>query len=192
MVDAAPHHRFTYAEYLAREQETGLRHEWLDGAIYAMSGGTPEHARLISITSHVLQLLVDPRRCRVFSSDLKIRVPATGLATYPDVSVVSGPLVLDDEDPNAVTNPTVLVEVLSRSTEAYDRGEKWAHYRKLPGLQAYLLVDQVRPRVELYERAGADFLHRLAEAGEALTLVALGGGELRVDDLYAAQLPAPA
>jgi len=191
VVDAAPHHRFTYAEYLARERETGLKHEWLDGAIYAMSGGTPEHARLIAEVAHALRGLIDPRRCRVFSPDLKIRVQKTGLATYPDVAVVCGDLELDVEDRHAVVNPTVLVEVLSHSTEAYDRGEKWVHYRQIPSLRAYILVDQIHTRVELYERAGDDvFTHRVAEAGQDLAITALGG-ILRVDDLYMARIPLP-
>lgn len=97
--------------------------------------------------------------------------------------MVCGPLELDRDDPNAVVNPTVLVEVLSPSTEAYDRGEKWAHYRRLPSLLAYVLVDQLRPRLEVYERASADsFLHRLAGAGESLHLACLGA-DLAVDEL---------
>ena len=181
---AARHHLFSYAEYLAREQETGLKHEWLDGELFAMAGGSPEHARLIAAVTHALSSLVEPRRCRVYTAELKIRVAASGLATYPDVAVVCGPLELDREDANAVVNPTLLVEVLSPSTEAYDRGEKWAHYRRIPTLAAYVLVDQLRPRVELYERASVDtFLHRLAGPGERLHLACLGA-DLAVDDLH--------
>lgn len=114
-----------------------------------------------------------------------MRVKATGLATYPDVTVVCGLLELDREDKDAVVNPVVLVEVLSRNTEAYDRGEKWAQYRRIESLQAYLLVDQIRPRVEIYERAGADaFLHRVVESG-TLMIRPLEIG-LDVDALYAA------
>lgn len=191
MAQPIPHTQFSYAEYLERERETGLKHEWLDGQIFAMAGGTPEHARLLFETGHLLRLAVVPGRCRVFTSDLKIRVQATGLATYPDVVVVCGATELDGVDPNAVVNPSVLVEVLSRTTEAYDRGEKWAHYRTIPSLQAYLLVDQLRPRVEMFERTAGGFLHRMAEAGQRLTIPGLGA-ELDVDALYAAQLVATA
>jgi len=187
VVQPIPHTQFSYAEYLEREQETGLKHEWLDGQIFAMAGGTPEHARLVFEAGHLLRLAIDPKRCRVFTADLKIRVQATGLATYPDVAVVRGSAELDSVDPNAVINPIVLVEVLSRTTEAYDRGEKWAHYRTIPSLQAYLLVDQLRPRVEMFERTADGFLHRMAEAGQRLSIPGLGA-ELDIDALYAAQL----
>ena len=188
MAQPIVHTRFTYEEYLERERETGLKHEWLDGQIYAMSGGTPEHARLIAAVTHALFGAIDPRRCQVFSSELKVRVKATGLATYPDVAVVCGPLELDREDDNAVVNPTLLVEVLSRRTEAYDRGEKWAHYRQLPSLRAYVLVDQLRPRVEIYERVdGHLFTHRVVEAGQRLGAKCLAG-EIEIDSLYASSV----
>ena len=181
---AARHHVFSYAEYLARERETELKHEWLDGEIFAMAGGSPEHARLIAAVTHALSSLVNPARCRVYTAELKIRIAPSGLATYPDVTVVCGPLQLDREDPHAIVNPTVLVEVLSPTTEAYDRGEKWAHYRRIESLQAYVLVEQFRPRIEVYERASADaFLHRIAGPGESLALTCLGGA-LAVDALY--------
>ncbi|MBK6514267.1 MAG: Uma2 family endonuclease [Polyangiaceae bacterium] len=188
MVVATPHHVFSYEEYLERERVTGLKHEFLEGHVFAMAGGTPEHARLIAEVSFALRSLIDPRRCRVFSSELKVRVRATGLVTYPDVAVVCGDVERDEADPNAVLNPTILVEVLSPSTEAYDRGEKWAHYRRIEGLAAYVLVSVVPARLEVYERqANGDFVHRVAERGETLAL-ACAGGALEVDALYAAAL----
>ncbi len=188
MTATAPHHVFSYAEYLAREQETGLRHEFLGGAIYAMAGGTPEHARLIATIAHMLLGALDPKRCRVFSSELKILIGPTGLATYPDVAVVCGDLQLASEDANAVTNPKVLVEVLSPSTEAYDRGEKWAHYRRVASLEAYVLVSQIPRRLEVYERqSNGDFVHRIADVGEALPVACLNV-TLDVDALYAGAL----
>jgi Uma2 family endonuclease len=187
MVSPARHHRFSYAEYLEREQATGLKHEWLDGQIFAMAGGSPEHARLIGEVVFALRSLTGTGPCRVFSSELKLRVRATGLATYPDVAVVCGPLELDAEDRHAVTNPTLIVEVLSPSTEAYDRGEKWSHYRRMPSLQAYILVDQIKPRLEMYERTPDGFLNHIADAGQELVLRALGGS-IRVDGIYASSL----
>lgn len=183
MSAAVPHHVFSYREYLERERETGLKHEFRDG------GGPPEHARLIAAVTIALGRMVDPRSCRVFSSELKIRVAATGLTTYPDVTVVCGEAARDAEDPNALANPKLLVEVLSPSTEAYDRGEKWAHYRRLDSLEAYLLVSQLPERVEIYERIPAGqgdpgaFSHRLAGRGEDLTIRCLGG-VLHIDELY--------
>lgn len=170
MTEHVRHHRFSYAEYLARERDTGLRHEFLDGQVFAMTGGTPEHARLIAEVSFALRDAVDPKRCRVFSSDLRIRIAATGLATYPDVAVVCGTVEVDRDDANAIVNPTVLVEVLSPSTEAYDRGEKWAHYRRIESLQAYVLVAPVAERIEAFVRSDAGFVNVVASADEPLEL----------------------
>ena len=187
----APHHVFTYAEYLERERETGLKHEFVDGQVFAMVGGTPEHARLIAAMSAALSGMVDPARCRVFSSDLKIRVGETGLATYPDVAVVCGDPAGHPDDRLAVVNPTVLVEVPSARTEAYDRGEKWAHYRRIPSLQAYVLVGQIPARLEAFEpQESGEFVHRIAETGESLDLACLGGS-VGVAPLYEHRLPEP-
>jgi Uma2 family endonuclease len=184
MVSATPHHVFTYAEYLARETETGLKHEFLGGQVFAMAGGTPEHARLIAATTIALGRMIDPKTCRLFTSELKIRVEATGLATYPDIAIVCGEVARDAADHNALTNPQLLVEVLSPSTEAYDRGEKWAHYRRIASLQAYVLVGQAPERLEVYERQpSGDWVHRVAVRGESLPLACLGGG-LEAEALY--------
>lgn len=193
MSAAVPHHVFSYREYLDRELETGLKHEFLNERIYPTASASPEHARLIAAMTIALGRLVDPRKCRIFSSELKVRVTATGLATYPDVTIVCGDAVRDMEDPNAIVNPKLVVEVLSAGTEAYDRGEKWAHYRRIETLEAYVLVSQLPERVELYERiplgrdnAGA-FLHRIATREEELAITCLNGA-LRVDDLYVGAL----
>lgn len=190
VVAGNPHHVFTYAEYLAHERDTGLRHEFLAGQIFAMAGGTPEHARLISEVSFVLRGAIDPQQCRVFSNDLKVCVKATGLVTYPDVTIVCGEPVRDATDSNAIVNPKVIVEVLSAGTEAYDRGEKWAHFRTIDSLQAYVLVSQIPQRIEVFERVGPgrdssrEFVHRLAGPHEALRIDCLEA-TLSVDALYA-------
>jgi Uma2 family endonuclease len=169
VTEHARHHRFSYDEYLARERETGLRHEFLDGQVFAMTGGTPEHARLIAEVSFALRRAVDPKQCRVFSADLRVRTP-TGLSTYPDVAVVCGAVDVARDDMNAVVNPTVLVEVLSPSTEAYDRGEKWAHYRRIESLQAYVLVSPVAERIEAFVRSEAGFVNVVVSGDEPLEL----------------------
>lgn len=186
MAQPIPHHYFTYAEYLQYEQDSDRKHEWLDGHVSAMAGGTAEHAALTAELGFVLRRAVDPARCRTYSSDLRVRVEATGLSTYPDLSVVCGPLRFDTTDKLALVNPTVLVEVLSPSTEAYDRGQKWAHYQQIPSLRAYLLADPVQARLELYERSdGQEFSYRAAAAGQRLALQALGI-ELEVHAIYTA------
>lgn len=152
MVAAANAARLPYAEYLALEEKSDAKHEYIGGRVYAMSGGTPAHARLASTVGGMLRAQLGGKRCVTFTSDLRVRVLATGLATYPDVTVVCGKLERDPDDENAVVNPIVLVEVLSASTEAYDREEKFAHYRRIPSLRAYVLVSQEERRVEMFSR----------------------------------------
>jgi len=119
----------TFAEYVALEKMSTVRHEYLDGAVWAMAGGSPEHAGIAGNVVALLSTQLREQPCRVFGSALKGRVVATGLGTYPDVSVVCGHLELDPDDTkgHTVTNPRLVVEVLSPSTEEYDRGEKLAH-----------------------------------------------------------------
>jgi Uma2 family endonuclease len=147
------HHHYTYEEYLAYECDSRLKHEYEDGEIVAMAGGTPRHSALALRVGAAL----DARRpdgCIAFQSDLRVRVLATGKTTYPDASMVCGPIERDPVDPSGttITNPTVIVEVLSPSTEEEDRGNKWQHYQLMPSLMEHLLVSQTEPRVESYRR----------------------------------------
>jgi Uma2 family endonuclease len=150
---ARPRHHYTYAEYLAYERDSGLKHEYDGGEILAMAGGSRRHNALALRVGAAL----DAGRsagCVAFQSDQKIRVLATGRATYPDVSIVCGPIEGDPADPSGstITNPTLLVEVLSPSTEQDDRGSKWQHYQMIPSLQEYVLVSQAEARVERFRR----------------------------------------
>lgn len=146
-------HRYSYAEYLAYERDSQLKHEYVDGEIIAMAGGSIRHSALASRVGAALE---NSRRsgCIVFQSDMRLRVLATGKATYPDVSMVCGAIEGDPGDPggSTITNPTLIVEVLSPSTEQVDRGEKWQDYQRIPSLQEYVLVSQSQPRIEWYRR----------------------------------------
>jgi Uma2 family endonuclease len=179
---ALEQHR-TYAEYLELEASSPLKHEWLRGRTYAMSGGTPEHSAIATNVIRSLGNQLEGRPCRVFTSDLRVRVPATGLATHPDVSVVCGRLENDQEDPNAATNPVVVVEVLSPSTEQYDRDEKFAHFRRLPSLRAYVLISHEERRIEVSTRNddGSWTLRETREGRAHIEPIAL---ELVVEDVY--------
>jgi Uma2 family endonuclease len=174
----------TYAEYFAFEDKAVERHELLNGEVFAMGGGTIEHARLIASIGIALGSALRDRPCSVYSSELRIRIRATGLTTYPDVSVVCGQPEADVEDPHAIVNPTLVVEVLSDSTEAYDRGEKAAHYRHLPSLREYVLVSQHRPRIEVYRKNDAGrweiYEH---ESGSQVELASVGCS-IGVDEVY--------
>jgi Uma2 family endonuclease len=154
MAGTAPsRHRYTYAEYLAYEQDSGLKHEYENGEILAMAGGSRRHNALASRISAALEQ-GRGAGCVAFQSDQKVRVLATGKATYPNATLVCGPIEGDPADPlgATITNPTALVEVLSPSTEQEDRGNKWQHYQLIPSLQEYVLVSQSETRVERYRR----------------------------------------
>ncbi|WP_437667551.1 Uma2 family endonuclease [Sorangium sp. So ce1182] len=174
----------SYAEYLEQERASPTKHEFLNGEIFAMAGGTPEHARLCMSVGAELRAQLRGRPCAVYSADLRVRVQATGLSTYPDVSVVCGKLERDLEDKDAALNPSVLVEVLSDSSEAYDRGQKFAHYRHIPSLREYVLVSQHEPRIEVFHRNEDDsWTLREARAGQGAHLEAIGC-TLSVDEVY--------
>lgn len=182
----APAHRihYTYAEYLALEASSNVKHEYLDGQIYAMAGGTPEHAALAAAVIGLLFPELRRGRCRAYDADLRVRVPSTGLATYPDVTVVCGPLERDAEDEHAVTNPTLIVEVLSRSTEEYDRGDKFEHYKGLASLRQYVLVSHRERRLEVWTRdADGGFTCAVARDGDVLHLASIDA-RLDVRELY--------
>jgi Uma2 family endonuclease len=148
-----PRRRFGYHEYLAYERDSGMKHEYDDGSILAMAGGWRRHNALAARVVAALEN-ARPAGCVVFQSDQRVRVLATGRATYPDVSMVCGRIEGDPGDPTdtTLTNPALIVEVLSPTTEEDDRGAKWQHYQLLPSLQEYVLVSQSAPRVEVYRR----------------------------------------
>jgi Uma2 family endonuclease len=168
-------HRLTESEYLALERAAPFKSEYFDGEMFAMAGGSPMHSLIAANVIRELGLKLKGRPCLAFTSDLRLKVEATGLCTYPDVSVVCGPLRYAAGTDDTVVNSTLLIEVLSDSTEAYDRGEKFQHYRQIPSLKEYLLVSQRLARIEQYgRRPNAEWALRVAEGKDArLTLPAL-------------------
>ena len=173
---------YTYDEYIALEDASTVRHEYLDGEIYAMAGGSPDHAALAASVIALLQVQLPPG-CRVFSSDLRIRIPATGLATYPDAAVVCGATARAADDRLAVTNPLLLVEVTSPSTEEYDRGEKLRHYTQLPSVREVLIVSHREPHLTLHRREGDSWISLEARRGESVPLEAFSGS-LAVNEVF--------
>ena len=175
----------SYDAYLESEAASEVKHEFLRGELYAMAGGTPEHAALAMTIGAELNYSLRGRPCRVYSSDLRVRVEATDLSTYPDLAVVRGALETSAIDPNAAINPVVIVEVLSDSTEGYDRGEKFAHYRQIPSLREYILVSQQTRRLEShYKNDAGEWVLREAGPGAALELRALEDVRLETDVVY--------
>lgn len=143
--------RYTAAEYLAFERRSDTKHEFYRGELFAMSVGTGPHSLLGANFLAALHTALRERPCRVFTSDMRIVCP-TGLYTYPDVSVVGGKIQYEDATNDVLLNPIVIVEVLSPTTEAYDRGTKFKHYQTIPSLREFVLVSQHGPRVEHYAR----------------------------------------
>lgn len=187
---------YTPAEYLAREREDAERHEYLDGEIYAMAGESPEHGAICTNIGGQLYNQLRGRDSQVFSKDMKIRSGPTppqqavrvqkGLYSYPDLVVVCGELKFHDERRDVLLNPTVIIEVLSPTTEAFDRGEKWARYQTwLLELSDYLLVSQSRPQIDHYQRrAGGEWIYTLVNKLEDGLRLDSVGCELRLAEVY--------
>jgi Uma2 family endonuclease len=177
--------RLTESEYLAIEREGLDKHEYWDGEVFAMAGASFVHNQLVGNLTRVLGNLVLDVPCIVLPSDMKIRVPLRkGGYVYPDVSVVCGRPEHIDERTDVITNPVVVVEVLSGSTELFDRGEKFAGYRSLPSLFDYVLVAQDQVRIEHFAR-GPDGTWVLRELGPGTRLQCMGlPGEIAIDDIY--------
>ncbi len=183
MVDPVLAAHVSYVDYLALERTSETKHEYINGLVYAMAGGSLDHSRLSMNCGRVLGVALTGRPCVTFNSDARVRILETGRSTYPDLSVVCGRLERAPDDPDAITNPTVIVEVLSDSTEASDRGDKFAHYRRLPSLQQYVLVSQTTSRIEVFTRQGETWTLSEAAAGQTLRLSSLDV-EISVDDVY--------
>jgi Uma2 family endonuclease len=144
---------FTPEEYLDLERQSEIRHEFLDGTVYAMSGESPAHSTICFNLGGILHLQLRGTNCRGFSPNMKVRAGEAGLYAYPDLAIVCGEPTFHDKHRDVLLNPTVIFEVLSRSTQTYDRGEKFERYREhVETLQDYVLVSQDRPRVEHHHR----------------------------------------
>ena len=154
---AAPAY-LTSAEYLALERKATTKSEYLNGRVYAMVGASREHNLIAVNMASELHGQLRERPCETYINDMRVKVAPAGLYTYPDVVVVCENPRFEDDDLDTLLNPTVLIEILSPSTEAYDRGEKFAYYRQLESLREYLLVAQNRVCVERYFRQGAQWL----------------------------------
>lgn len=178
-------HRYTYGDYVALEMGSPTKHEFLDGEIYAMAGGSEEHSALAAEVVRALGNAVEDRTCRVHTSDLRIYVEAAGLATFPDGAVVCGPLAQHGPSPIATAlNPQVLVEVTSDSSEEYDTGAKLEWYRTIPTLREYIIVSHRERRITIHQRGARDeWTARVAISGGRVPIGSLGA-DLVVDAIY--------
>lgn len=173
---AEPKLYLTAEDYLALERESVEKHEYIDGRIAAMVGGSDEHGLIqVGVTS-LLRAALRGRGCYVYPSDVRIGIPAANVYTYPDTSVICGARQFGDGRRDTLLNPTLLVEVLSPSTESHDRGRKFGYYRQIPSLQEYVLVAQDTPMIEHYIRqADGTWLWSAVEGlAETITLPTIG------------------
>lgn len=174
-----------YDAYLAHEAESDDKHEWINGHVYAMSRGTPEHGRL---SAAMVRALPQTGDCRVYSSDTLLYVENAQHSTYADASIVCGAILTRGaKDKNgkslgeAITNPSVVVEVLSKSTEQRDRNERFLVFQQLDSLEEYVLVSQDERRIEVRRRSGRDWTSDVKVAGQ---MVRIHGSDIAVDVIY--------
>jgi len=171
-----PQRPLTEQEYLEIERAAEFRSEFFQGEMFAMAGGTPMHSLIAANTIGELRAALERGPCLVFESNLRVKVESSGLYTYPDLSVACEAPRFADENEDTLVNPIVLVEVLSESSEGYDRGRKFEMYRRIPSLREYILVSQWEPRIESFVRQG-DGTWLLQEAvgpESSLTITSLG------------------
>ncbi|HET9984232.1 MAG TPA: Uma2 family endonuclease [Longimicrobiales bacterium] len=184
--------RITPREYLERERSAEYRSEYVNGRVYAMTGASRAHNVITVNASRELSGQLGGRPCEVYASAMRVKVGPTGLYTYPDVVVVCGTPAFEDRHADTLLGPGVIIEVLSPSTAGYDRGEKFAHYRRLASLREYVLVSQDRMRVEHYARQGERWVLTELNAPEHVVALESIGCTLRLGDLYErVELPPP-
>ena len=147
-----PKGKMTEAEYLAFERESAFKHEFVDGEVYMMTGASARHNRITFSINSVLGPQIRGKGCSGYSPDMRVRTPQTGTYAYPDVTIVCGDEQLAEDDKMVLLNPTVIFEVLSPSTESYDRSKKFEYYREIASLQEYILVSQDRAYIERFVR----------------------------------------
>ncbi|MEZ2235029.1 Uma2 family endonuclease [Microcoleus sp.] len=176
---------YTAQEYLEAEVNSVDRHEFINGEIILMAGGTPNHNEITSILNAILRVSLKGKPYSIFASDQRLWVPQLNNYTYPDVMVVAKPIELQSGRTDTITNPVLIAEVLSKGTRAYDRDDKFAAYRSIPSFQEYLLIDQYRLRVEQYSKTDANkwIFSEYSCAGDRLMLTSVQV-EIAIADLY--------
>jgi Uma2 family endonuclease len=190
---AQPIVKYSLADYLAFEEQSETKHEYYAGEIFAMAGARPAHNRICFNLNGILFSLLRGSDCVGYSSDQKIWIEAAQLNTYADLTIVCGRADYDPGQPILLTNPRVIIEVLSPSTMAYDRGEKWEFYQQLPSLMEYLLVWQDRAQIEQYSRQADDSwrYRRIVGLEESVGLSSIGC-ELSLAEIYSGiEFPPP-
>ena len=182
-----PNILLTEREYLAIERLAEFRSEFYNGEMFALAGASRQHNRIVTNLVTTLDTQLRDRPCNVYSSDMRVRVKNTGLFTYPDVVVTCGDEEFADDEQDTLLNPLVILEVLSDSTEAYDRGKKFEHYQNIGSLSTYVLVTQDHSRIERYVRRedGRAWIYTEFHEADAVVRIEAIGCELKLEDVYA-------
>lgn len=171
-------------EYLRMEQQSEVKHEYFHGEVFAMVGASENHSLISGSAYAALYLLALRYSCKIYPSNLRVRIPATGLYTYPYISTVCGTPQFEDSEVDTLLNPTVIIEVLSSSTEKYDRGKKFQHYRTLTSLQEYVLISHDSVRVEHFVKQGTQWVPTDANTLEAILALPSIDGIVAVKNIY--------
>lgn len=183
-MSSQPQKRCTAAEYLTLERQAQQRNEFFNGQIFAMAGASRAHNLIALNVGSELRSQFRGRPCEAYVADMRLKVSASGLYTYPDVIALCGQPVFEDAHVDTLVNPAVIVEVLSDSTEAFDRGERFAQYRRLESLRDYVLIAQNKVRVEHYVRQGDQWVLSEASAiGSSIHLASIGC-DLAINAIY--------
>ena len=175
----------TPEEYLAFERRSLERHEYVDGELFAMSGASERHNQIVVNLSGEIRTQFKGRSCRVYTNDMRIRIAGTKRYCYPDVAALCDPAVFDDEQKDTLINPSLIIEVLPASTEAYDRGEKFEYYRRIESLMEFVLVAQDKPYIERFTRQSNDQWLFTATSGiESFVELSSAGCRLSLAEIY--------
>ncbi len=184
-MSSLPSYRLSPEEYLSLERQARHKSEYIDGLVYAMAGGSERHNLIAANVIIAIGLQLRNQPCRVYPGDLKVRVPNSKRFFYPDVSVVCGEVKFADDERDVILNPTLVVEVLSESTMAYDRGTKFLSYQQIESLQDYLLISQDDFLVERYVRQSDDaWLYTKVAGLEATLFLPSIKCEVALSDVY--------
>ena len=177
--------RLTAEDYLVIERNAETKNEYFNGEMFAMAGASRRHNLIVTNIVREVSAQLRDRPCDIYANDMRVKVSPTGLYTYPDVVIACDDIQFEDDHEDTLLTPIVLIEVLSKSTQGYDRFQKFAHYRRLSTLREYLLVAQEQPRVEHYVRQSEKqwLLSESAEYSDVVAMASIGCG-LSIKDIY--------
>jgi len=171
-------------EYLDFERNSEIRHEYSDGEIFAMSGASRNHNLIVANVVGELRAQLKKKPCRVYPSDMRLKIDSTRLYTYPDAMIVCGQDKFDDEHKDMLLNPDVIIEVLSDSTENYDRVKKFGHYRKIGSLKEYVLISQNAAKIEKFVRTPQGWLFSETDETASEMILESVSCSLNIDEVY--------